>query len=244
MDSKALIAHLRLIGGQIYRHDREGNEELICSATRLKNGYWLTVADRGIYGGRVYNETQGTMVLVDLWLHPNDGRAPMPIKTAHMTAMKPVAILFVPGDAMVGNAGDGIIGSTALTHQRDYVKIYRDGGSEVYESSIYDRPWPQRYDVERDNAISIVGRCDMGYRMGRHNYGAPMVNEDGRIVGIIVGSDWGTDSSHAGFYVPADMLLVCLELYGVLEQRQSNGESVWRVGIEHVSHRSHDVYFD
>ena len=244
-DHKFLETRLNQIGGRIFRHDREGNEELICSATRLKDGYWLTVADRGIYGGMVYGEHQGTAVLVDLWLHPHDGRAPMPIKWAHRTAMKPIAVLFVPEDAKHANVVDGVIGSTALTQVKDYVKIYRnEEGGSLHESAIYDRPWMCRYDVDRDNAMAIAGRCDMGYRMRKTAYGSPMVSGDGQIVGVIIGSDWGTDSSHAGFYVPADFIAPSLSILNVYEQRLAARESEWRLCIDRVSHRSHDVYFD
>jgi len=240
MDERIPELMLRSISGQIFRHGPDGEQELICSASRLRDGYWLTVGDRGIYGGTVYGQWQGTQVLVDLWMHFQDGREPLPIAWSHQTAFKPITVLYVPSDAGV----DSKIGSTALTHIRDYIKIFQLLNGEVEGCSIYNRPWTVRYDVHDEHKVAIAGRCDLGYHYPRTGYGSPLVNDTGHLVGVIIGSDWGTDSSHAGFYVPADFIAPSLELLGVFEQRLKVDRRSYSAGIDFVSHRSSDVYFE
>jgi len=236
---------LTSIKGSIKRHDRQGNQEMVCQATRLGNGLWLTVADRGVYGGTVYGEIQGTAVLVDLWLHPADGRPPMPIQWASRSELKPIAVINVPQDIDgLDPAARTPVIKMGDVFRKDFEKFFRiDAGGNVEEGQIYDRPWSQMYDVDDDKKTAIVARGNMGYRMAKTDCGGPLVGENGSLMGVIVGKDWGGDS-HAGFFMPVAMLEPSLDLVAMMVQRRNSRESEWRLNIETVSHRSNDVYFD
>jgi hypothetical protein len=241
---------LGVAAGQVYRHGPKDELTLICGATRVGQGMWLTVSDRGAYGGRVYGQHQGTMVLVDLWIHPADGGAPMPIEWASQLALKPIVALYVPDDIHAPTVDQGDL---SISHAKDYVKFYRRGGDhenmsdrtqDVYEGCVYAHPWLQRYDVENENALAVAVRGDMGYRMPVTRYGEPVVSGEGAVLGVIIGSDWGIDSSHAGFYVPIDLIAPCLKMVDHMALRmKANRETEYRVGIDRVRHQSNDVYF-
>lgn len=84
----------------VCRHGPKGEVEVLCLATRVENGIWATVKDRGVYQGRVRGQTRGTLEVVDLYLHTlsDEGRVELPIRWATQTALKPIVLLGVPGD--------------------------------------------------------------------------------------------------------------------------------------------------
>lgn len=238
-----LIAKLRHLSAQVVRIDRQGNQTPICMATRLGKGLWLTVRDRGLYGEGHNGEVAGTLQVIDAWLKMPDDQL-YPIEWCHQTAIKPITICYVPGTVQDEKVK---IGSSALMYTQDYGKLYRIDGQlydGVHEISIYDRPWPMRYDSRDENRIAICGRGDTGYRTPKHVYGEPIINGNGDLLAVHIGSDWGTDSSHAGFFVYVDHLAPCLQMAMVMQERKAKGESHWRVSIDAVEHRSNDVYFD
>lgn len=242
MNDDILISLLKLTGGKVYR--RNPNEvqptEILCSATWLGDDMWLTVADRGIYGGTVRGEWRGLLEVVDIWIKPDDVDEFIPAIWAHQTSMKPIIVLKT-AKGRRPHVNNSNIASTASTLLVDYYKLVRNEDGKIYQSAIYDRPWMARYDVERETAVAMVGRCDMNYRLSKKEFGAPMLTQDGKLAGVIVGSDWGTDSSHAGFYVPVDFIIPSIDILRAMLTRMHAGESTWRIGIDYVKHESSDV---
>jgi hypothetical protein len=230
--------YLRTISGEVFRHTKD-EQTLICGATRLGGGQWLIVKVPGIQGGVVNGRTQGTQVSVDLWIHPSDGSDPLPVQWTYATALKPLMILFTPGDRQVPYTPIGNMGDLAT---RDYIKLSFVGSTDD-DGSIYDLPWPMEYDCFDRTRFGIVGRYNHGYGFEPGMIGKPLLDSTGKLQGVMVGKDWG-EYSHAGFFSPVAMVEPLLAVLNVRVSRMDKRESTYKLCIDPVNHETNDVYFN
>lgn len=86
----------------VCRHGPKGEVEVLCLATRMENGIWASVRDRGIYASKVRGQSRGLLEVVDLHLHTLEddleARSVHPIRWATQTPIDPIVLLGVPGD--------------------------------------------------------------------------------------------------------------------------------------------------
>lgn len=108
--------------GMVCRHGPDGEIDQLCLATRLGDGLWATVHDRGVYGDKVRGENRGTLEVVDLHIHvETDGtRVALPVRWALHAPIEPIAFLGVPGDT--AKAPQFVGAAEMLTP--DYRRIY------------------------------------------------------------------------------------------------------------------------
>jgi hypothetical protein len=257
----AALAALRSCTGALFRHGPNGSREYLSLATRLETGVWAGVEDRGVFPGSVYGEFCGTEVVVDLFLHvaSDDGSVKEhPVRWAMRTPFAPVALLGVPG--AVGDAPQ--LAPSAEMAWPEYQHVHRPafGGAERWdgfvrradrvfegpvtgvEGSIFERPMVQTYrcgsdDASRKRAICVS--ADMGYPTDLHVGGA-VVDDFGRLVGVIVGTSPGPERGHVGMYVPADVLVPSVAMaHASIEARHRSDRH--STGIETVQFRNSDV---
>jgi hypothetical protein len=78
---------------------------------------------------------------------------------------------------------------------------------------------------------------------GDKDLGSPVVDKNGRLVGIIIGADLGPEQSHTGAYVPIDYIepMVATSVVAADHARKRGRHSY---GIDFVEHQSTDVSFD
>ena len=248
------LASLRSITGALYRHGPDNSQEYLSMATRLETGIWIGVKDRGIFPGRVYGNFCGTEVVVDLYLHQvaEDGEViELPVQWAMRSLMSPLVVLGIPGDR--GDAPE--IASSAELAWPQYQVIYRPviQGNERYDTyskradtpflaqvsakkgSIYDPPMLQHYRNGADSAAnqrSICISADMNYPADIY-VGGPVVDDFGRLAGVIIGTDPGPERGHVGMYVPADLIPSSVEhAYAALEALKRGDR--YSTGIELV----------
>ncbi|MFZ3482158.1 hypothetical protein [Sphingomonas sp. 3-13AW] len=261
----AALAALRSLTGALFRHGPDGSREYLSLATRLETGMWAGVEDRGIYPGSVYGKFCGTEVVVDLYLHliAGDGSViELPVQWAMRTTFRPIALLGVPGD--VGETPQ--IASTAEMTWPQYRSIHRPdlpGFSrfgtyvpraettfelpvEGVKGSIYEPPLLQPYRYASDErAAERITACvsaDFDYPSDIH-IGCPTVDDAGRLVGVTVGIDPGSERSHVGLYVPADFLTPMIALAHASKAAMRRRDRSW-TGIELVKFWNSDVMFD
>ena len=242
----------------LYRHGPNGLREYLSLATRLETGIWAAVKDRGVFPGTVYGEFCGTEVVVDLFIHTLGAlgdRVELPVKWATHTAMHPICLLGVPGDDGAG----ANIAPTAETTWPEYQRVHRpklptgerfgqwvkredmviEDEIHAEQGSIFGQPMVQTYrngadDNYRQNAVCVI--ADMGYPADIH-LGGPVVDDFGRLVGVIIGADLGSEYSHTGAFVPADHLTVAI----AIAKAAIASKERFRSGIERVQHRSNQV---
>lgn len=259
---EGLMDAFRGIAGTIKRHGPdEETETFVALASRIGEGLWATIT-KGVFGGRVYDQFTGTAEIIDLWIHPMDGRAPMPVQWGHQCVVDPIALLFVPADMEPVPART--VSAAAMAFP-EFKKIYRlsFGGRHNFdqdgvpqelsdadvpvEGSIYDGPYRQTYTPayydpgkEGPDRSTICVRAGLDY-IGRRTLGGPILDASGRIAGVLIAPDYGNDSAHAGYYVPIDFILpsVALAMAGAAQKDRGRHKN----GIDMVSHRSRDVDF-
>lgn len=97
---QSAVLALRSNVGMVCRHGPDGEIDQLCMATRLGDGTWATVHDRGVYGDKVRGMRRGDLEVVDLHLHlERDGeRVALPVRWALHAPIEPIAFLGVPGD--------------------------------------------------------------------------------------------------------------------------------------------------
>lgn len=238
--------------GIIMRHgpDKE-TRTFLAMATHLGGGIWATMADK-VYGGRVYDQFTGTHELIDLWIHPVGG-TPQPVHWGSMSIFKPLAILQAPGtEGLAAPAGFADAASMAFPEYRKNwrhsfggAKVFADAEAEMdqesiaVEGAIFHLPAFARYDALQDASTPCV-LAGMDYP-GRKDAGSPIVDEDGRIAGMLLGPDYGPGSAHAGWYMPIDYILTSRAMALAAIPHAKNRHSA---SIDYASHRSHDVDFD
>lgn len=258
--STRAVAAIRSHTGAIVRHGMDGRREFVCLATRIGTGLWASVWDRGAYGGTVYGDRQGTRVLVDLHLHAfgstDDG---MPVQWATQTAFRPIMIFAVPSDASPAP----IVAPTAEMCFPEYQRIHRPHleGAERFQrpslrsetdttaslgavvGHIHGAPCIQRYRSGSDDAHRFETTCieaAMDYPSDVH-LGGPVVDDFGRLAGIIVGAGMGPQYDHVGAYVPVDMLAAHVDVARAAWAEGSGSRH--SLNVDRVEHRSSDVLF-
>jgi hypothetical protein len=246
---EALQVSLDSLTGIVMRHGPDAETRtFICMATHLGDGAWATFSDN-VFGGRVYDQFMGTQEIVDIWIHTVSGGV-FPARWGHMAIVKPLAILYAPGSG----ARAPEIATAAEMSYPDYRKVWRNsfGGAAVFadggfdttrptvavEGRIFHRPAFARWDVHREErALAVLAGMSSP---GKKDAGGPVVDDGGRLAGMLLGPDYGAADEHKGWYMPVDYILPSLEMAraGALSTRERLGSAV-----DYVSHRSHDVDF-
>lgn len=244
---------IETLTGVVMRHGPDKDTRtFVAMATHIGTGTWATMADR-VYGGRVYDNFTGTHEIIDLWVHPVDGSEAQPVKWGHMSIVKPLALLHVPG---TNRRGDPDFVTAPEMAFPDYRKIWRHsfGGAQVFsdnefdptlpsiavEGSIFHLPAMARYDVHGEgDQIAPAVLAGMEYP-GRKGAGSPIVDELGRLAGMFLAPDYGMGSSHAGWYMPVDYILPSLSMARTARPLVKGRHSP---SIDFATHWTHDVDF-
>lgn len=274
---------LRSNVGMVCRHDSKGGIEQLCMATRLGDGLWATVHDRGVYEGRVYGTTRGTRESVDLHLHfERDGeRIALPVLWTSYAPIEPLAFLSVPGDRADAPEFVGAAEMVAPDYRKIYVpgpmpkdgdrffgpmrasdidmdaafeakagavfgpprqQNYRGGASDAHRvGTPSDDSWGERYE-SASRALTVCVQGDMDHSRDGV-LGAPVSDDAGRIVGIVIGAGLGNQSDHIGAYMPIDMILPLAAVAKAL-QASTRHRGCYTSRVDYVSHESTEVDFD
>ena len=258
---EAAVHALQSTTGALYRHGPNGSREFLSLATRLENGIWAGVQDRGIFPGKVYGKFCGTEVVVDLYLHivtAEGGVEILPIYWAMRTPFAPIALLGIPGDT-----GQGLdVAPTGEMTWPQYQHIHRPAiaGTERFDGykprgeisfdvpvsavpgSIYEQPMTQSYRKNGDDNSHLKAVCisaDMDYPSDTI-LGGPVVDDFGRLVGIVIGADQGLERGHVGMYMPADFLPPVIALAKSNLEASRRRDRSW-TGVEFVQFWNSEV---
>jgi len=175
---EAATLALRANVGMVCRHGPDGEIDQLCMATRLGDGLWATVHDRGVYGDRVRNQYRGTLEVVDLHLHvETDGaRVALPVRWALHAAIDPIAFLGVPGDKA---EAPQFVGAAEMLWP-DYRKIYVPAPTPKEDDRFFGPS--KASDIDMDAPFAVKAGAVFGpprlqnYRSGSadaHRAGSP-----------------------------------------------------------------------
>lgn len=248
--SEALQATIDSLTAVIMRHGPgENTRTFICMATHLGGGTWATMRD-GVFGGRVYDQFTGDHQAIDLWVHPVTG-GEFPARWGHLSIMRPVALIHAPGSG----ASLPDYATAAEMSYPDHRLVWRNsfGGAKHFsdlefdpttkmvavECRIYHRPLNLRWSPHRDDITPAVC-AGMDYP-GNKDAGGPVVDEQGRLAGMLLGPGAGSGEEHKGWYIPVDYILPSLAM--ALESAPRSRER-FGSAIHYVEHPSHEVEFD
>jgi hypothetical protein len=247
--ARELQSSIDSLTGVIMRHGRtEKDRTFLGMATYLGSGNWAALTDQ-LFGARINGEFTGTQEIIDVWIHPVTG-GEFPVKWGHVSIIKPLAILHAPRSG----AQEVVYAHAAELAFPDYRKVWRNsfGGARVFsdlefhtneptvavECCIFDTPRFARWSVQRDDATPAV-HAGMNYP-GHKDAGGPIVDEGGRLAGMLLGPDYGSSDEHKGWYIPVDYIepSVAICRAALPTSRQSI-----RGPVHYVAHRSNDVEF-
>lgn len=210
-----VAASLSSCGAALWRHERGKEPDFIGMATHLGDGLFATVGDQGVespWGGR--GKWQ------DLRLHLLDGSGAvlwgdwvdsipnaLVVIKARPSRRLPVGPAHAPMHELAGC---------------EYPKVWRIGfGHGVFgdldhsspprmtEGCALDVPRVSFYRNGADKAADLRAVCvhaNFDYPR-RKDWGSPVVAEDGRLAGVLIGGDLGPERSHQGAYVPVDLVM-------------------------------------
>ena len=239
------------ITGIIMRHGPDPEtRNFVAMATCLGNGIWATVGEK-VYGGTVYDKKRGDQELIDLYIHPLGSNKNHPIEWGYNGVLKPLALLYSSGTENIQPIGHAP--AYELTFP-EYRRIWRHsfGGwnaftdmefdhslpTEAVPGSIMSKPTTLKYSPDAEShSLIILG--DMKYP-GKKNGGSPILSEDGRLAGMLIGPNYQPGSQHTGWYMPVDYIHPSFEMVKVCAKEENRK---MRPYIDWATHLSSKIYY-
>jgi hypothetical protein len=214
----------------ICHHPYRGERSFVGFATHLGGGAFATICDGKLQ--LPFDKWDGLGRYSNLRVHLLDGSGQMFwIDWIYEAPILPVAILQVRGHGIerwpspdiatmaemsgknhlwrIGYAS-GIFGD----HSLDLASLGTEPPEVVTEGWISTHPTMTYFrsgaDDEFGNKLTIAGHANFGYP-NKSDLGCPVVDNEGHLAGILVGADLGSQESHVGAYVPADLIMPFVE---------------------------------
>lgn len=223
----AVATSLSSLAAALYRHTHGQEPEFLCMATRLSQGIYATVADR------VARKKWRENLYEDLRLHLLDGSV-LWVDWAAKCPVTPVLLMEARGAEMseidIAGMADVAAAGTYPTvwrigyGQPVWGKVEMEKGPRMAAGAVMSHPemtWFRNGADQRRDERTIAAHANFDYP-GKHDLGSPVVIDDGRLAGILVGGDLGPESAHQGAYVPAELVMPFI---GLIRQLQPSG---WR----------------
>jgi hypothetical protein len=220
------LASLKGSIAAICRHPYNGERSFVGFATHFGGGAFATVTD-----GKIklpWTEWKGAGPYHDLRIHLLDGSgATFWVDWVYETPIMPVAVLQVRGEG-IERWPDPEVATIAAMHGKNH--LWRIGyadcqfadhrleldslGTEppqvVKAGWICTHPCLTYFrhggDPEFSGKRTIAGHACFDYPT-RSDLGGPVVDNEGRLAGVLVGANLGPQEAHVGAYVPSQMII-------------------------------------
>jgi hypothetical protein len=210
----------------ICRHPYKGERSFVGFATHLGGGAFATISDGNLQ--LPFDKWDGLGRYSNLRIHLLDGSNRMFwIDWIHETPILPIAVLQVRGDG-VDRWPTPELATMADMHGKNHVwrigyakglfgdqnldlrslgteppHVVTDGWICYHPCMTYFR---NGADEDFGNKHTIAGHVCFGYP-NKSDLGGPVVDNEGRLAGVLVGADLGSQESHVGAYVPAELII-------------------------------------
>ncbi|WP_114944442.1 hypothetical protein [Microvirga calopogonii] len=220
------LASLKGSIAAICRHPYNGERSFVGFATNVGGGAFATISD-----GKIklpWEQWKGAGPYHDLRIHLLDGTGRMYwVDWVYETPVLPIAVLQVRGDeierwpnpeiatiaAMNGKNhvwrigyADGVFGDSTLdlnTLGSEPPHVVKAGWISAHPTMTYFRDGA---DAAFGGKHTIAAHVCFDYP-NRSDLGGPVVDNEGRLAGVLVGADLGSQETHVGAYVPAQMIM-------------------------------------
>ena len=131
---------------------------------------------------------------------------------------------------------------TGATYGPPRLQTYRSGASDAHRvGRPSDDLWGSVYD-EASRRVAVCVQGDLDHSRDAV-LGAPVVDDEGRLAGVVIGAGQGGEYEHVGAYVPVDVIMPLAAVAKTLH-RTSLGRGAYTSMVEFVSHESTEVDFD
>lgn len=220
------LASLKRSVVAICRHPYRGERSFVAFATHLGGGAFATICDGKLQ--LPFDKWDGLGRYSNLRVHLLDGSGQMFwIDWIYETPILPIAILQVRGHGVESWPAPEIATMAAMSGKNHLWRIgYSRGvfgdqnldipslGTEppqvVTDGWICTHPVMTYFrngaDEEYGKMATIAGHACFGYP-NKSDLGGPVVDNEGDLAGVLVGVDLGSQESHVGAYVPADLIM-------------------------------------
>ena len=218
-------------GAAVWRHAQGSPSVLVGMAAHLGGGLYAAVADKGVQGpwGGKWR---------DLRIHLLDGSGA--VLWADWADTIPNAVVVLKVRASRSLPADPAPAPMHEVAASAHAAVFRIGyGNGVFADVDASRPpraaagcvlsqpvatWYRNGADPAGKSSAVCAHANFDYP-GDRDLGSPVVTEDGRLAGVLIGGNLGPEASHQGAYVPVDLVLPHARMLEALHARFGGG---WR----------------
>lgn len=212
------------LAAAVLRRKHDGQEEFVCMATCLADGVFVSTADALFPSPhKTWPECHEGMILRLL-----DGTCLRASAIAHCDALPPLLFIRADGPGVPVRLEQDQIVDIPELYEQEFQSVYRVGysasmfgnpdlGGEpvISTGTVMEAPHVTPFRGGADplhNKMTIAARANFDYPT-RCDYGSPVVVQDGRLAGVLVGSALVSGFSHQGVFIPIELILPFAELF-------------------------------